>query len=91
LATRLRVHKEQSFHLNGLGSDRVQNALTVYYQEMIQSWPRHCATISRRRRLPKLDQAIPLVVSGARPRLRDSSISFGRRCTLWIPGAVVRS
>jgi hypothetical protein len=65
VATRLRVHKEESFHLNGLGSDRVQNALTVYYQEMIQALVEALRDhISAARRLPKLDQAIPLVVSG---------------------------
>ena len=37
LATRMRIQKEQSFHLNGLSGDRVQNALTVYYREMIAS------------------------------------------------------
>ena len=65
LATRLRVHKEQSFRLNGLTSDRTQNALTVYYGEMISnladSLRRH---ISATQRLPKLDQSIPLVLSG---------------------------
>src|SRR3954451_9361298 len=35
LATRLRIHKEDGFRLNGFSSDRVQNALTVYYHEMI--------------------------------------------------------
>ena len=35
VATRMRVQKEQSFHLNGMSGDRVRNALTVYYEEMI--------------------------------------------------------
>jgi hypothetical protein len=65
LATRLRVLKEQSFHLNGLTGDRVQNALNVYYQEVIQhlteSLRRH---ISNSQRLPKLEHSIPLVLSG---------------------------
>ena len=65
LATRLRVQKEQGFRLNGLGGDRVQNALTVYYQEMIgtlvETLREHIASAQR---LPKIDQAIPLVLSG---------------------------
>ena len=65
LATRLRVTKEHSFRLNGLTSDRTLNALTVYYQEVIANLAAAlCAHISATQRLPKLDQAIPLVLSG---------------------------
>jgi hypothetical protein len=65
LATRIRVHKEQSFYLNGMTGDRVQSALTVYYREvvenLVESLRRH---ISSAQKLPKLDQSIPLVLSG---------------------------
>jgi hypothetical protein len=65
LATRLRVQKEKSFRLNGLTSDRTVNALTVYYQEMIVNLTTALRNhISATQRLPKLDQAIPLVLSG---------------------------
>ncbi len=65
LATRMRVLKEQSFRLNGLSGDRVQNALTVYYREMIANLVESLrAHISSSQRLPKLDQSIPLVLSG---------------------------
>ena len=65
LATRLRVQKEQSFRLNGLTSDRTTNALTVYYQEVIANLAGTLRThISATQRLPKLDQAVPLVLSG---------------------------
>jgi len=65
LATRLRVQKENSFHLDGLNGDRIQNALTVYYQEMINHLVEALrGHISATQRLPKLDQAIPLVLSG---------------------------
>ncbi|MGD0771626.1 MAG: hypothetical protein ABSC05_02270 [Candidatus Solibacter sp.] len=65
LATRLRVQKEQSFRLNGLASDRTLNALTVYYQEVIANLAGTLrAHISAAQRLPKLDQAVPLVLSG---------------------------
>ena len=65
LATRLRVWKEQSFRLNGLNGDRVQNALTVYYGEVID----HLADalrdrIASQRQLPKFEQPIPLVLAG---------------------------
>jgi hypothetical protein len=65
LATRLRVQKEHSFHLNGLSGDRVQNALTVYYSEMIENLVDTVrSTISSTQRLPKLDKSVPLVLSG---------------------------
>jgi len=65
LATRLRVKKEHSFRLNGLTSDRTLNALTVYYQEVIANLAGALRThISATQRLPKLDQAVPLVLSG---------------------------
>jgi hypothetical protein len=65
LATRLRVQKERSFHLDGLNGDRIQNALTVYYQEMVNHLVEALrGHISATQRLPKLDQAIPLVLSG---------------------------
>ena len=65
MATRLRVQKEQSFQLNGLNGERVQNALTVYYREvirnLIETLRQHIASA---RRLPKLEQSVPLVLSG---------------------------
>ena len=65
LATRLRVQKEQSFHLNGLSGDRVQNALNVYYGEMIENLVDTLrSTISSTQKLPKLDKSVPLVLSG---------------------------
>jgi hypothetical protein len=65
LAVRMRVQKEQSFRLNGLTGDRAQDALNVYYQEMlvnlIETLRSH---ISSAQRIPRLDHAIPLVLSG---------------------------
>lgn len=65
LATRLRVQKEQAFHLNGLCTDRVVNALTVYYNEMIDNLVETLrSTIASTQKLPKLDKSVPLVLSG---------------------------
>ncbi len=65
LAIRMRIQKEQAFRLNGLTGDRVNDALTVYYQEMlvnlVETLRNH---ISSAQRLPKLEQSIPLVLSG---------------------------
>ena len=65
LATRLRVQKEKSFLLNGLSGDRIQNALTVYYTEMITTLADTLRSqISSSQRLPKLEHSVPLVLSG---------------------------
>jgi hypothetical protein len=65
LATRLRGRKEDFFQLNGFSSDRVQNALTVYYDDVISSLVEGLrVNLTSSARLPKLDQKIPLVLSG---------------------------
>jgi hypothetical protein len=79
LATRLRIQKEQSFQLNGLNGDRVQNALNVYYREVITGLVGALrGHISATQRLPKLDQAIPLVVSGGTAMPKGFLDEFGR-------------
>lgn len=65
VATRLRAEKERGFHLNGLTGDRVRNALTIYYQEVIENLVRSLrAQLASAARLPKLDRPVPLVISG---------------------------
>lgn len=79
IATRLRVQKEQSFYLNGMNGDRVQNALTVYYQEMITNLVETLrGHISATQRLPRLDQAIPLVLAGGTAMPRGFVEQFGK-------------
>jgi hypothetical protein len=65
VATRIRVLKERSFRLNGLSGDRVQNAITVYYRDMMGALVEGLRNrIATSQKLPKLDQSIPLVLSG---------------------------
>lgn len=79
IATRLRVQKEESFQLNGMNGDRVQNALMVYYEEMLANLVDALRThISATQRLPKLDQAIPLVLSGGTALPRGFLELFGK-------------
>lgn len=79
LATRLRIQKEQLFQLNGLNGDRVHNALNVYYHEVIAGLVEALrGHISATQRLPKLDQAIPLVVSGGTAMPKGFVEEFGR-------------
>ncbi len=57
--------------MNGFTADRVQNVLTVYYEDMIGTLVTSLrANLSSTLRLPKFDQAIPLVLCGgtAMPR-----------------------
>ena len=64
-ATRMRVQKEQTFHMNGLGGDRVQNALTVYHDDVIRTLTNALrAKIASAQQLPKLHRPVPIVLSG---------------------------
>jgi len=64
-ANRLRVTKERGFQLNGFSGDRVHNALTVYYHEMIANLIASLrAELASAPRLPKIEQSVPLVLSG---------------------------
>jgi hypothetical protein len=65
VATRLRAEKERGFHLNGLSSDRVKNALTIYYRDVIETLASTLRTkLSSADKLPRLDRPIPVVLSG---------------------------
>ncbi|MGA3024915.1 MAG: hypothetical protein ABSF98_09115 [Bryobacteraceae bacterium] len=62
---RIRVRKEHSFSLNGFSGDLVQNALNVYYEEVVHTLlDALCENLSAARRLPRLESPIPLVLSG---------------------------
>jgi hypothetical protein len=63
-ATRLRVHKEQSFKLNGFGGDRTDNVLTVYHDDVIASVVDCLRTNLSSPAKPRIDQRIPLVICG---------------------------
>lgn len=64
-AHRLRVVKENGFQLNGFTGDRMHNALTVYYQEVIAALIGSLrARIASAGTLPKFEQSVPLVLSG---------------------------
>lgn len=62
---RIRIKKERSFSLNGFTSDLVQNALTVYYEEVVNTLIDALRShLSASKTLPRLDGPIPLVLSG---------------------------
>ncbi len=64
-ANRVRIAKEESFHLNGFFADKMQQVLGVYYDEMIQSvvnGMKHA--FSNSRGLPKSGRNLPIILSG---------------------------
>jgi hypothetical protein len=64
-ANRVRIAKEDSFHFNGFFADKLQQALGVYYDEMIQSLVEGMKqAFSSARNLPKSDRPLPIVLSG---------------------------
>jgi hypothetical protein len=64
-ATQIRVIKERDFHFNGLYADKTKQAITVYYDDMIQSVVTALAShLSIPRNVPRLDRAVPIVISG---------------------------
>jgi hypothetical protein len=65
VATRVRIVKETSFRFNGHVSDKVQQALNIYYMDMVQNVVAalHKA-FSNALNVPKIGKAIPIVLSG---------------------------
>ncbi len=64
-ATLIRTIKEESFHLNGTFNDKVQQALAVYYDDMIRALLNGLKeTLSESRNVPRLGRAVPMVISG---------------------------
>jgi hypothetical protein len=65
VATRVRTLKETGFHFNGSQPDRIYHAMNIYYDDMIRGLVDSIAEAIRSiGRLPKLDRAIPLAISG---------------------------
>jgi len=65
LATSVRVEKERGFRFNGFFENKVFHALSVYYDDVIQSLVKAMReAFSNSAHLPKLKQPIPLVLSG---------------------------
>src|SRR5258708_6325703 len=65
LATSVRVEKERGFRFNGFFENKTYHALSVYYDDVIQSLVKsmHDA-FSDTSKLPKLKQPVPLLLSG---------------------------
>lgn len=65
LANRIRIAKETSFHLNGHNGDKISQALTVYYDDMIQSLVAAMKrAVSGSKHMPRMGKPVPIVLSG---------------------------
>lgn len=64
-ATRIRAIKEESFDFNSTFPGKIQQAINLYYDEMIETLVRGLETaFSTAKNVPRLDRPIPLVLSG---------------------------
>jgi hypothetical protein len=74
-ATRIRTIKEESFHFNGLFVNKIHQALSQYYEDMIQALVAALKDqFASVQSMPKLNRPIPLVLSGGSvmpPGFRD--------------------
>jgi hypothetical protein len=74
-ATRIRTIKEESFHFNGHFANKIHQALSTYYEDMIQALVAALRdTFASVENMPKLNRSIPLVLSGGSamvPGFRD--------------------
>lgn len=74
-ATRIRTIKEESFHFNGNFTNKIYQALSTYYEDMIQALVAALKdTFASVQNMPKLNRPIPLVLSGGTvmaPGFRD--------------------
>ena len=89
MANRIRILKEESFYLNGHHSDKIQQVLGVYYDEMIRAVVNGMKdAFAASKQVPRMGRPVPLVLSGgsAMPRgfrerfekiLRDGEFPVG--------------
>ncbi len=64
-ANRVRLAKEDSFHFNGFFADKLQQVISVYYDDMIRTLVLALKdAFARTSNLPKFNRPVPLVLSG---------------------------
>ncbi len=65
LANSIRIAKEKTFRFNGYCGDKIQHAIQVYYDDLIQTLVQSLAqALAGQSRLPRMEQPVPLVLSG---------------------------
>jgi hypothetical protein len=64
-ATQIRSIKERVFHFNGFFQDKVHQAISVYYEDMINAVTGALKEfLSKSKNIPHLDRAVPVVIAG---------------------------
>ena len=64
-ATRMRLTKEDSFHLNGFFADKLHQVISVYYDDVISSLVTALKdAFVRSSNMPKFNKPIPIVLAG---------------------------
>jgi hypothetical protein len=64
-ANRIRLAKEEKFHFNGYFQDRVNQVISVFYDDMIQTLVKSLKeAFERAGALPRFNRPIPVVLSG---------------------------
>ncbi len=64
-ANRIRLTKEESFHLNGMHSDKILQVLGVYYDDVIETLVNGMReAFAKSRNLPRIGRPVPVVLSG---------------------------
>ncbi len=64
-ANRIRLAKEDAFHFNGFFADKMQQVISVYYDDMIRALVAALKdAFTRTSNLPKFTKPIPIVLSG---------------------------
>ena len=69
--TTIRLHKEEQFGFNGFSSNNVDQAIGVYYNDMIRAVVTGLETaLSDRRKLPKFNKPVAVAVSGGSAQVK---------------------
>ncbi|HJY36363.1 MAG TPA: hypothetical protein VJ299_02800, partial [Steroidobacteraceae bacterium] len=93
-ATRVKAIKEETLDLSRPGGDKIDKALHIYYDKLIESLVEELIrAVTRSQRLPRSDQPLPIVLAGgtAKPNgFRDRFEKALRRRTLPFQVADVR-
>jgi hypothetical protein len=64
-ATQIRAIKERAFHFNGFFQDKVHQAISVYYEDVIRAVMGALKDfLSKAKNVPRLDRPVPVIVSG---------------------------
>jgi hypothetical protein len=85
-ATRVKAIKEETLDLSRAGGDKIDKALHIYYDKLIEMLVDELArAVAKSQRMPRTDQALPIVLAGgtAKPNgFRDRFESVLRRKSL---------